>query len=245
MLEVDIRAKAFRSTRGTMRPVLRDIAFSGAPGDILALLGPSGIGKSTILRTVLGLNPDFEGRVRLPLGQLGVMFQEPRLLPWLSIEENLRLVQRDGMPAPNVSALLADVLLPPVQALLPSALSLGMARRVALARALAVDPAILVLDEPFASLDQNLAAALGARIVDRVRRCGTIVLLSTHDVDQALAMATRVLVLGNTPATLVADVAVPAHDDKTAIGRLRQDLLTRFTFLGRTGDAASGHSLSE
>jgi len=130
------------------------------------------------------------------------------------------------------------VLLPPVRNLIPSALSLGMARRAALARAFAVDPGILVLDEPFASLDQNLGAALGTRIVERVRRHNTLVLLSTHDVDQALAMATRVLVIAGEPATLAADVAVPA--ESAAMGQVRQDLLTRFTFLGRSGGEADG-----
>ena len=191
MLEVKIRAKEFRSSRGDTRQILRDVAFTAAPGEVLALLGPSGIGKSTILRVTLGLDRDFEGSVQLPPGRLGVMFQEPRLLPWLSVEENLRLVLPVDEPAPDIVALLNEVLLPPIPNLLPSALSLGMARRVALARALVVDPAILVLDEPFASLDQSVATNLGVRIVARVRRRGTLVLLSTHDIDQALAMSTR------------------------------------------------------
>jgi ABC-type nitrate/sulfonate/bicarbonate transport system ATPase subunit len=247
MLEVQIRSKEFRSSRGPARSVLRDIGFTavagevagGVPGDmageVLALLGPSGIGKSTALRIILGLDRDFDGSVRLPPGRLGVMFQEPRLLPWLSVEDNLTLVQPEGGPAPDVAALLDEVMLPPVRAVMPSALSLGMARRVALARALAVDPAVLVLDEPFASLDQGLAAGLGARIADRARRRGTLVLLSTHDVDQALATCSRVLVIAGEPATLAADVTVPERGDAVSIGRLRQDLLARFTFLGRNG----------
>jgi ABC-type nitrate/sulfonate/bicarbonate transport system ATPase subunit len=235
MLEVTVRAKVFRSSRGVTRQILRDVAFAAAQGEVLALLGPSGIGKSTILRITLGLDRDFDGGVRLPTGRLGVMFQEPRLLPWLSVEDNLRLVKPVDEPEPDTATLLSDVLLPPIPKLLPSALSLGMARRVALARALAVDPAILVLDEPFASLDQNVAAALGERIVDRVRRRGTLVLLSTHDIDQALAMASRILVIAGEPATLVEDIPVPPHDDDAAIARLRQNLLSRFSFLGRGG----------
>jgi NitT/TauT family transport system ATP-binding protein len=235
MLEVTIRSKDFLPARGAARPVLRDIAFQSGTGEVLALLGPSGIGKSTALRIILGLDRDFIGSVRLPPGRLGVMFQEPRLLPWLSVEANLLLVQPDGVPAPDVAALLDQVMLPPVRAMMPSSLSLGMARRVALARALAVDPAVLVLDEPFASLDQGLAAGLGARIADRARRCGTLVLLSTHDVDQALATANRILVLAGEPGTLAADIVVPPTGDAAAIERLRQDLLARFTFLGRNG----------
>jgi NitT/TauT family transport system ATP-binding protein len=234
MLDVRIRAKAFRSSRGPARQILRDIAFSATRGEMLVLLGPSGIGKSTILRIVLGLDRDFEGHITLPPTRLGVMFQEPRLLPWLSVEENLRLALPDNAPTPNIAALLADVLLPPVRTSLPSALSLGMARRVALARALAVDPGILILDEPFASLDQNLAAALGARLAERVRQQRTLVLLSTHDLDHALATATRILVISGEPATLAADIPLPL--DGTAISRLRGDLLTRFTFLRRKDD---------
>jgi ABC-type nitrate/sulfonate/bicarbonate transport system ATPase subunit len=236
MLEVKIRAKEFRSSRGDTRQILRDVAFAAAPGEVLALLGPSGIGKSTILRVTLGLDRDFEGSVQLPPGRLGVMFQEPRLLPWLSVEDNLRLVLPANGPAPDIGALLSEVLLPPIPNLLPSALSLGMARRVALARALVVDPAILVLDEPFASLDQSLATTLGVRIVDRVRRRGTLVLLSTHDIDQALAMSTRMLIIAGEPASLVEDIAVPRRDDDaTANAGLRHSLLSRFGFLGRGG----------
>jgi ABC-type nitrate/sulfonate/bicarbonate transport system ATPase subunit len=233
MLEVDIRGKVFPATGGAVRQILHHVAFTAAAGEILVLLGPSGIGKSTILRIALGLDRDFEGHTSLPDGRLGVMFQEPRLLPWLSVEDNLLLVRTAGMPVPDIEALLADVLLPPVRQRLPAELSLGMARRVALARALVGDPETLVLDEPFASLDNNLAAALGARMVERVRRDGTRVMLSTHDVDQALAMASRILVIAGDPATLAADIAVPL--DGSAAVRMRQDLLTRFTFLGRSG----------
>ena len=233
MLDVQIRSKAFPSTGVAGRQILRNVCFSAARGEILALLGPSGIGKSTVLRIVLGLDPMFEGSIRRPPGRMGVMFQEPRLLPWLSVEENLLLVRPAGARALDIAALLDDVLLPPVAKAMPGELSLGMARRVALARALAVDPETLVLDEPFASLDINLAAALGARIANRVRRRGMMVLMSTHDVDQALAIASRILVVANDPATLVTDVAVPDRDDALAIGQLHRNLLTRFTFLGR------------
>jgi ABC-type nitrate/sulfonate/bicarbonate transport system ATPase subunit len=218
-----------------MRQVLRDVAFSAAAGEILVLLGPSGVGKSTIIRIVVGLDTAFDGSLRRPAGRMGVMFQEPRLLPWLTVEDNLALVRPDGARVAEIATLLEDVLLPPVAKLLPSELSLGMARRVAFARALAIDPETLVLDEPFASLDIKLAAALGASIVDRVRRRGTLVLLSTHDVDQALAMASRIIVVANDPGTLVADFTVPDRDDVAAMAQMRAHLLTRFTFLGRTG----------
>jgi NitT/TauT family transport system ATP-binding protein len=233
VLEVRIRSKTFP---GATRAVLHDVAFNASAGEILVLLGPSGVGKSTILRITLGLDRAFDGSMRMEAGRLGVMFQEPRLLPWLTVAENLALVHPDDAPAPDVEALLEEVLLPPVAKLLPSELSLGMARRVSLARSLAVDPDVLVLDEPFASLDTKLAAALGTRIVERVRRRGMLVLLSTHDIDQALAMASRILVVSGHPGTLKCDLAVPNRDDGAAISGFRKDLLRRFTFLGRDGE---------
>ena len=233
MLEVSIQAKVFAMPGRAPRQILGDIAFNAAPGEILAILGPSGIGKSSMLRIVLGLDHDFQGSVHLPAGRVGVMFQEPRLPPWLSVAENLRLVQ----PTADVTSLLQEVMLPGVETQFPSALSLGMARRVSLARALAIDPQMLVLDEPFASLDRSLGGDLCVRVAQRSRRCGTLVLLSTHDIDQALTMATRVLLLAGSPATLAADIVVPGHADTAAINRLRQTLLTRFTFLGNAEKA--------
>jgi NitT/TauT family transport system ATP-binding protein len=140
MLEVRIRSKDFPLSGGAARKVLHNVSFAAAPGNILVLLGQSGIGKSTVLRIAMGLERNFEGSVSLGSNKVGCMFQEPRLLPWMSIEDNLRLVQRRDVVVPDIAALLDDVMLPSVEGLLPAALSLGMARRVALARALAVDP---------------------------------------------------------------------------------------------------------
>ena len=234
VFDVTIRSKTFPAGTGKgTRQVLRDISFAAVTGEILALVGPSGVGKSTVLRIALGLDRDFEGSVELPQDRVGVMFQEPRLLPWLSVADNLRLVQITRAAAIDIPALLQMVELPAVQNLLPSALSLGMARRVALARALAIDPQMLVLDEPFTSLDRGVAAVLGARLAARARQNGTLILLSTHDLDQALATAVRILVLSGNPATLATDVEVPRGPEAD---RLRRDLLARFPFLGDLGN---------
>jgi NitT/TauT family transport system ATP-binding protein len=181
---------------------------------------------------MLGLDGDFSGHVTRPEGRVGVVFQEPRLLPWLTAAENLRLVVTEGVPEPDIPALLAAVGIADAAAQRPAALSLGMARRVAVARALAVDPAMLVLDEPFVSLDRRLGTMLGALLTARARRQRTLVLVAMHDLEHALAIADRVLVLHGRPAVLAADVAVPDRDDPAAIARLRGDLLVRFGFLG-------------
>ncbi len=215
------------SRRAGAVAVLGPVAFDAAAGEVLAVFGPSGTGKSTLLRIVLGLDPAFEGSVISPPGPAGVVFQEPRLAPWLSVAANLRLVA-PSLDDAAVAALLAPVGLSGTADMRPAALSLGMQRRVALARALAIRPQWLVLDEPFASLDPGLAATLGGIVAGHARESGAIVLLATHELDQALTLATRILVLSGRPATLAADIAV-SPGDRSA---LRAELLGRFAFLG-------------
>jgi NitT/TauT family transport system ATP-binding protein len=229
MLDLRLREKRFPAAGA--RAVLRDVHFRAAPGEVLALLGRSGAGKTTLLRIALGLDAAFDGRVTRPAGRMGVVFQEPRLLPWLTVAENLRLVVTEGVPQPDIPALLAALGLADAAALRPGELSLGMARRAAVARALAVDPALLVLDEPFVSLDRRLASGLGALLTVRARRQRTLVLVAMHDVEHALAIADRILVLHGAPAGLAADVAVPARDDLAGVERVRGELLHRFAFL--------------
>lgn len=221
-LDVRIESRAFDG-----RAVLGGIAFQARPGEVLALLAPSGTGKTTVLRIALGLDRHFAGEVTRPPGQTGAMFQEPRLLPWLDVAANLRLVA-PGLSAAALHDLLLLVGLPEAAQLMPKALSLGMARRVALARALAVRPALLVLDEPFASLDPQLGAALAGAVARRAREAGAVVLMATHDLDQALPVADRVLILSGSPAGLKADMALPTLEDREAFAR---GLRRRFAFL--------------
>jgi NitT/TauT family transport system ATP-binding protein len=236
-LLVRIDAKSYPDPFGGRREVLRDAAFTGGAGEIIALLAPSGAGKTTTLRIVLGLDRDFMGEVRCPQGRIGVMFQEPRLLPWLTVEANLRLVSSGdtkGADTEEIASLLSAVGLAGTETLHPKALSLGMARRVALVRALLGHPILLVLDEPFASLDRKSAADLMGLITRKARQDGALVLLTTHDLDQALGFADRLLVLTGQPARLAADCptrAEPQSRDAAVLPGLREDLLTRFPFL--------------
>jgi ABC-type nitrate/sulfonate/bicarbonate transport system ATPase subunit len=217
-LEVRIEAKTFGAHH-----VLQAVRFSAAPGEVLALLAPSGTGKTTTLRIATGLDTDFDGAVRRPSGRLAVVFQEPLLLPWLSVAANLRLVE-PGLTDAEIARFLGLAGLPEKAAAMPKQLSLGMARRVALARALAVRPALLVMDEPFASLDAQLGARLGHDVIAYARSIGAIVLMATHDLDQARSVADRLLVLsGTSPATLGADTPSGAHS--------AAELRLRFGFL--------------
>ncbi|MGH7153976.1 MAG: ABC transporter ATP-binding protein, partial [Acetobacteraceae bacterium] len=229
-LEVRIDAKCVREPDGGTRLVLRDVRFAVEPGEFVALFGPSGIGKTTALRLALGLDRTFKGSVSPPGGRIGAVFQEPRLLPWLTVAENLRLVLPDRGRSIGISHLLSQVELSDVEQRYPRELSLGMARRVSLARALAVDPDVLVLDEPFASLDPALGARLATSVSNWARDRGATVLLATHDLDQTLAVASRVMVLAGTPATLAADITVDQRGHRCAIARLRATLIARFPF---------------
>jgi ABC-type nitrate/sulfonate/bicarbonate transport system ATPase subunit len=194
---------------GERQEVLRDVAFRLRHSEVGALVGPSGCGKTTMLRIIAGLDPDFEGTVtRLPAGRLGMVFQEPRLLPWRTVEDNVRLVAPDIADA-ELSSLFEVLELTAHRAHFPGELSLGLARRVALARAFAVDPMLLLLDEPFVSLDEALAGRLREQLVALVETRAMTTLLVTHDLEEAVRLADRVLLLSPRPAGILAEIVLP------------------------------------
>ena len=172
------------------------------------MMGPSGCGKTTLLRIIAGLDGDFDGGVRLPApGKLGVVFQEPRLLPWRCVEDNVRLLAPHACEA-ELSELFATLELSEHRRHYPGELSLGLARRVALARAFAVKPDLLVLDEPFVSLDAKLAVRLRAELAELVSRRPVTTLLVTHSIEEAVGLADRIILLTPSPARVLADVPI-------------------------------------
>ena len=207
-LDVRIVQKTFSATLGGTRCVIADLAFRLGYGELGALIGPSGCGKTTLLRIIAGLDRDYAGTVQLPRhGKLGMMFQEPRLLPWRTVEENVQLAAPDATL--DALAALFDIAgLTTHRRHYPGELSFGLARRVALARAFAVEPDLLLLDEPFGSLDSTLAAQLGQALVELVVRNPVTTLLVTHDIDEAIGLADRLFLLSASPCRVIGDMPI-------------------------------------
>jgi len=196
-------------------PVLGAIDAQVREGDRICLLGPSGVGKTTLLNGIAGLDPQLRPMIEQRAGlRVGYLFQEHRLLPWRTVRQNLALV---GASAANIERLLAEVGLSGAADRLPDQLSLGMARRAALARCLAIKPDLLLLDEPFASLDAERAAELRdliARLLDR--HPGMAMICVTHDPRDADDLANRLWYLVGRPATLRCDEPLAAGSQSGA-----------------------------
>jgi NitT/TauT family transport system ATP-binding protein len=199
---------------------LRDVNLRVPRGQIAAIVGPSGSGKSTLLRLICGLIPPDEGAVRVngtPVAgvdpRLGLVFQEPRLLPWRSALDNVALpMELAGAGRPDRDAksreLLQLVGVDRFADAYPSQLSGGMAQRVGVARALSLDPEVLLLDEPFGSLDALTRDRLDTELLRLWEGTGKTMLVVTHSIPEAVFLADRVLVLSDAPGTIVADVPV-------------------------------------
>ncbi len=193
------------------RDVLRGLDISIAPGEFVALLGRSGTGKSTLLRILGGLDPDYGGEVLVPQRR-AVVFQEPRLLPWQRVLPNVALGLKPTGPNERARLrerslfALSEVGLASHARAWPVTLSGGEAQRAALARALVREPQLMLLDEPFGALDALTRARMHGLLQDLCARHHPAVLLVTHDVDEAILLADRVLVL--TDGTITVDLPV-------------------------------------
>jgi ABC-type nitrate/sulfonate/bicarbonate transport system ATPase subunit len=220
-LRVTVQEKSFAGPDGAPRIVLRDVDFRMKLDEFVAIVGPSGAGKTTLLKIIAGLDPNFVGSVQFTGGDgapppIGFVFQEPRLLPWRTVFENINLVLPYHGDRSVVVRLLGEVGLAEFADALPPRLSLGMARRVALARALAIEPDLLLMDEPLVSLDRTTAERLRGLLLALWRARPSAIIVVTHDLREAVALADRILLFSAAPGRLVADIAVPLARDRRA-----------------------------
>jgi len=226
--------------RGQTLPVLDGIDLSVGRGEFVAILGPSGCGKSTLLRLIAGLDRPRAGRICMGAQRIGaphpsriLVFQEPTLYPWRTVRQNVALgLQARGLQRKQngrIDAALRQVGLTGFDGAYPHQLSGGMAQRAALARALVNDPSVLLMDEPLANLDSLTRIAMQAELVGLWRQAGFTALLVTHDVEEALCLAGRVLVMSNRPARVLADIEVdvpyPRHRASPQFAELRQRVI--------------------
>ena len=255
-LKVTVKRKVYPST-GVC--ALADMEFDASPGEFLAIVGPSGAGKSTLLNIIAGLDIDLEGDVHFdgrllhqattPMTRIGFMFQEARLMPWLTVLDNVQLVLEPNHNGTDYARrLLEQVELSDFETAYPGQLSGGMQRRLALARAFSVRPALLLMDEPFLSLDAPTASRLRNLLLQLWQDLRPIVIFVTHNLREALALADRVLFFSNRPARVVLsfpiDIRRPRDLEDPRISELHDRLLSEYPDLlsGLTAEGSESDS---
>jgi len=208
-------SRSYESTRA-----LADVSFSVGEGEFCCVVGPSGCGKTTLLRTIAGLNDPDSGSVLVdsepvtgPGLDRGMVFQEYALFPWRTVRGNVRFgLDRPACACPDCEARVRELIdlvgLDGFEDAYPKALSGGMKQRVGIARALAVDPEVLLLDEPFASVDARTRDRLHAELLDIWTQTGKTVVFVTHDIDEAVTLADRIVVMDAEPGTVRSIVSV-------------------------------------
>jgi ABC-type nitrate/sulfonate/bicarbonate transport system ATPase subunit len=241
-LRIRVHEKRFAAVGAAPpRLVIEHLRLEVPPNGFMALFGPSGCGKSTLLNLVAGLDPDFAGEIALPEpARIGYVFQEPRLLPWLTVADNLKLVLADDPQSEaKIDLWLAEMGLADVRAVFPTRLSLGMARRVALARAFIIQPTLLLMDEPFVSLDEPTAERLRRLLLDTLRAHPATVLFVTHNLREAITLADRIALLAPAPTRVLREIEVPLarerRFDPTALEQCRAALASELPALALAG----------
>jgi ABC-type nitrate/sulfonate/bicarbonate transport system ATPase subunit len=245
-------SKSFTAADGSQVHALREVSVSLAEGELISLVGPSGCGKSTLLRLVAGLDAPTSGQLLVnslpidgPSAERGLVFQDPNLFPWLTVRRNVEagLAARGLLHSRRheVDDFLRLVGLDAFATAYPHQLSGGMAQRVALARALVNHPKILLLDEPLGALDAFTRMRMQDEVLRLWQSRGTTMLLVTHDIDEAIYMSDRIVIMTSRPAKVerVIDVALPRprHRNDPRFLTLRTEILEELHFAGAANTA--------
>ncbi len=236
-IKIDILNKRFPGVgEATGHLVIENLNLTINPQEFVCLVGPSGCGKTTLLNIIAGLDTDFTGEISVgqvtKKSKIGVVFQNPRLLAWRTVRQNIELVQERFQNAELIDELLDVMQLTAFQNVYPERLSLGMSRRVALIRAFAVNPDLLLMDEPFVSLDAPTARQVRDLLLLLWEKRPHTVLFVTHDLREAIALADRLVFLSAAPMGFVADIKVSIprteRNNEQAIEEFRQQLMNEY-----------------
>jgi len=229
-IQINIDCKTYPTAT---KPSISNLQLSLKSGEFVCLVGPSGCGKTTLLNIVAGLDNDYDGNILV--GQqhthpkIGYIFQNPRLLPWRTVRENIELVLDGNQASDSIDALLEVMQLTQSQHVYPERLSLGMSRRVSIIRAFAVDPDVLLMDEPFVSLDAPTARQVRDLLLKLWQQRPHTVLFVTHDLREAIALADRLIFLSAAPMQVISEITVPIarneRHNEHAIESFRQKLI--------------------
>jgi ABC-type nitrate/sulfonate/bicarbonate transport system ATPase subunit len=234
MIAIDIKSKMYPAKgRAGHHLAIADLQLTFNSGEFVCLVGPSGCGKTTLLNIIADLDRDYEGSINFKQHQthpkIGYVFQNPRLLPWRTVRENIELAIKDNSSSENIDALLEVMQLTQFQHVYPERLSLGMSRRVAIIRGFAINPDVLLMDEPFVSLDAPTARQVRKLLITLWQQRPHTVLFVTHDLREAIALADRIVFLAAAPMKVINDIAVSIsrsdRDNEAVIETFRQQFL--------------------
>lgn len=252
-ISVQIKSKSFPAPDNSSVEVLKNVEFTIHNNEFLTIIGPSGCGKTTLLRILAGFDKDFSGRISYstqngrndsrdkkntfePLGRVGYIPQEFSLFPWLTVEENIRFgLKINRIPKkqqdPTVSRLLKLVGMEKYRNYLPKEISGGMQQKIAICRAIAINPVsnLIVMDEPFSALDAQTRNNLQADLLEIWSKQNLTIVFVTHNIDEAVFLSQRVLVMSETPAEILKDypINLPHPRDRTdsEFNRIRREML--------------------
>ena len=236
-IDINIHCKIFPAIgKAGENLAIKNLQFSIDSGEFVCLVGPSGSGKTTLLNLIAELDEDYEGETTVGCNEkdskIGYIFQNPRLLPWRTVRENIELVMNSGHSSTIVDELLGVMQLIEAQQVYPERLSLGMSRRVSIIRAFAIEPDVLLMDEPFVSLDAPTARQVRELLVKLWCNRPHTVLFVTHDLREAITLADRIIFLSARPMTVVSEIAVTipraGRHNEGVVEVFRQQLLNDY-----------------